>query len=345
MRLALTAALSIAAAFLGAGAVNSQTRSDPPAGAPVLEIPLACKYGEDCWIGAYYDENRGPGLTDFLCGTFTYEQHNGTDFMVRDRARISEGVPVLASAPGRVRGVRDEMQDVDVSIAGPDSVKGRECGNAVVVENGNGWETQYCHMRRGSVAVKPGDQIKTGDTLGLVGMSGLSSYPHVHLSVRKDGKDVDPFYGRPDAPACGTRERGEATPLWSKAARVALGYGAGSIFNVGVAAEQPSLSKVVSGSLRGTVVPKDAPLVASWMQVQGVSKGDRYRMAILDPAGRVFVEQSDTSKDDKINNFQLIGRKMPPGGFSPGHYRAEFRWTRARDGHEDARTLDFDVTP
>jgi D-3-phosphoglycerate dehydrogenase len=48
-------------------------------------------------------------------------------------------------------------------------IAGRECGNGVVIAHEDGWETQYCHMRRGSVAVQPGERVARGQTLGLVG--------------------------------------------------------------------------------------------------------------------------------------------------------------------------------
>ena len=72
-------------------------------------------------------------------------------------------------------------------------LKGRECGNGVVLRHKGGWETQYCHLKQGSVLVKSGQEVWAGQELGFVGQSGKAAFPHVHLSVRKDGKVVDPF--------------------------------------------------------------------------------------------------------------------------------------------------------
>ena len=69
---------------------------------------------------------------------------------------------------------------------------------------------QYCHMMRGSIAVKTGDPIATGQTLGLVGLSGRTEFPHVHLQVMKDRKVIDPFVGLGQNAKCGL---GKA-PLW-----------------------------------------------------------------------------------------------------------------------------------
>ena len=87
------------------------------------------------------------------------------------------------------------MLDGDISQAGHEVVKGRGCGNSVAVNHGGGWETYYCHLRRGSLTVRRDQRVEKGDKLGFVGSSGLAEFPHVHLGVRKDGKVIDPFVG------------------------------------------------------------------------------------------------------------------------------------------------------
>ncbi len=106
---------------------------------------------------------------------------------------IAEGVDVIAAAAGKVAGIRDGIPDVRYGPDNADSVKGRECGKGVVLRHDDGWETQYCHLREGSVTVERGQQVMAGDILGEVGMSGRAQFPHVHLSVRRDGKVIDPF--------------------------------------------------------------------------------------------------------------------------------------------------------
>jgi murein DD-endopeptidase len=56
-------------------------------------------------------------------------------------------------------------------------------GNHVIVDIGNGLFAFYAHMQPGSVRVKPGDHVRRGDTLGLVGNSGNSSEPHLHFHL------------------------------------------------------------------------------------------------------------------------------------------------------------------
>src|SRR5258705_6265720 len=124
-----------------------------------LEVPLACRFGEACFIQQFFDHDPGPGAKDYRCGPMSYDDHDGVDLRVPTLAAQKKGVAVLAAAAGTVRGARDGMEDVNVAIAGSDSVKGRECGNGVVIAHAGRWETQYCHMAQSSVRVRTGQQL------------------------------------------------------------------------------------------------------------------------------------------------------------------------------------------
>lgn len=55
-------------------------------------------------------------------------------------------------------------------------------GNFVVISHQNGTQTLYAHMQKSIVSV--GDKVKTGDTIGYVGVSGMTTGPHLHFEVR-----------------------------------------------------------------------------------------------------------------------------------------------------------------
>ncbi len=159
-----------------------------------LEMPLRCVASETCWIINYVDVDPTPGRRDYRCGWLSYDGHKGTDIAIRDLRTMSQGVAVVAAAGGRVLGIRDGMEDVNVKkIGGPEALKGKDCGNGVLIKHARGWSSQYCHMRKGSIAVAKGDAVTTGQRLGLVGLSGRTEFPHIHITVRKNGKVVDPF--------------------------------------------------------------------------------------------------------------------------------------------------------
>jgi peptidoglycan hydrolase-like protein with peptidoglycan-binding domain len=63
-------------------------------------------------------------------------------------------------------------------------------GLLVTVAHGSGVRTMYAHLSR--VAVRVGQAVRTGQTIGRVGASGLASGPHLHFEVRVRGAAVDP---------------------------------------------------------------------------------------------------------------------------------------------------------
>lgn len=67
-------------------------------------------------------------------------------------------------------------------------------GNQVVIEHADGHYSQYAHLS--SLSVSSGQQVGTGDEIGLVGSTGNSTGPHLHFEVRTGpdyGSDIDPL--------------------------------------------------------------------------------------------------------------------------------------------------------
>lgn len=63
-------------------------------------------------------------------------------------------------------------------------------GNHVVINHGFGYQTLYGHMSR--ILVRPGQKVKRGELIGLVGSTGRSTGPHVHYEVIKNGEKINP---------------------------------------------------------------------------------------------------------------------------------------------------------
>jgi hypothetical protein len=67
-------------------------------------------------------------------------------------------------------------------------------GNHVRINHGYGYMTLYGHMSK--IMVRPGQRVKRGDVIGLVGNTGKSVGPHLHYEVHKNGEAINPvnFY-------------------------------------------------------------------------------------------------------------------------------------------------------
>jgi len=143
----------------------------------------------------YVDHDPTTGIQDYEGGASALDGHRGTDIPAFNFREMDKGVKVFAAAPGVVTEVKYDKYDRNASIPGPDS------GNFVVVRHFNDTtESQYNHFRTNSVLVEVGDTLSRGDLIGLVGSSGSSLLPHLHLEMGEyddlGGYTVrDPWHG------------------------------------------------------------------------------------------------------------------------------------------------------
>jgi murein DD-endopeptidase MepM/ murein hydrolase activator NlpD len=63
-------------------------------------------------------------------------------------------------------------------------------GNFVVITHHSGYRTLYAHMN--VIRTRPGTYVRTGERIGDVGTTGLSTGPHLHFTVYKNGVTVNP---------------------------------------------------------------------------------------------------------------------------------------------------------
>lgn len=69
-------------------------------------------------------------------------------------------------------------------------------GQMVEINHGNGLATRYGHNK--ALLVRPGELVRKGQAIALLGSTGRSTGPHVHLEVHKNGEPVDPGHYFPD---------------------------------------------------------------------------------------------------------------------------------------------------
>ena len=100
----------------------------------------------------------------------TLEFHPGMDFSAE------QGTPIYCTGDGYVERADNLAQGY---------------GNHVVINHDFGYRTLYGHMSR--IAAKPGQKVKRGQLIGYVGSTGLSTAPHIHYEVIRNGEKVNPI--------------------------------------------------------------------------------------------------------------------------------------------------------
>lgn len=105
---------------------------------------------------------------------------------------LTYGTPVLAPCRGEVAKVVDEHPDMTV----PEMDRRYLPGNFVAIDCGD-FVVILAHLRRGSISVAGGDQVQVGDALGVMGNSGNSSEPHLHVHAQSGLPDDAPLGGEP----------------------------------------------------------------------------------------------------------------------------------------------------
>jgi murein DD-endopeptidase MepM/ murein hydrolase activator NlpD len=286
-----------------------------------LGLPLACEPGRTCFVQNHFDHDAGPGAADFTCRSRTYDGHDGIDLRVRNVAAMRVGVDVIASAAGTVKAARDG--EPERLLADDERAPaGRECGNGVVLDHGGGWETQYCHLARGSISVAVGDRVATGDRLGRVGLSGQTQFPHVHLAVRRDGAEVDPFAVDAPSGACG----GGAS-LWAPAVAAALADPPAVVLDAGFAAGPVSLDEAELGEVPLPTLGGDA--IVAWVRAMGLDAGDVVTVRLVDPDGNeVATNEAPPLERPKARHVLFAGKRMRGGGLRSGTWRLRYTVTR-----------------
>lgn len=302
--------------------VRQPSRAVQPAAANSFSLskPVECHIGRDCFVQQFVDIDPGADALDFTCGPLSYNDHTGVDIRLRNEAMMRAGIAVVAARDGIVVATRDGMQDIDVTRIGRETVRGRDCGNAVFIDHGDDWQTRYCHMRQGSVAVSKGQVVKVGQKLGLVGMSGAAQFPHLHIGVSRNNQNIDPFRGLNPVAACG----GDYVTLWDTQAAGELAYQPGGILDAGLLDRQLTIDEAYDGDLPRDMLNRKGQALVIWYTIFGIRQGDEVSVSIIGPDGNAVSSQKmSPHPKNQAQWFAFSGRRTPPDGFAPGVYRGE----------------------
>ncbi|MCH2546291.1 MAG: M23 family metallopeptidase [Alphaproteobacteria bacterium] len=292
-----------------------------PAYAIEIAMPVECEMGTKCVVQNYVDHDSAKGdkaYNDFTCGHLSYDGHKGTDIRAVDESVMNTSISVLAVADGVVLGKRDGVKDRAPVI------KNQECGNGVRISHADGWTTQYCHMKNGSVTVKKGQKVTTGDVLGKIGLTGNTEFPHVHLSIEKDGKHIDPYSGTALGEPCSIEN---LKPLWSAEAAKQLAYKPTGLLGGGFTNKEIKANDLAKGLHHNTSLSGKEPVLIFWVNMYGVQRGDTAHLSLHNPSGEVVVEKSNGIENNRATQNYFIG-KINKQGWPAGKYTGKLRLER-----------------
>ncbi len=137
----------------------------------------------------YFDENgqslrraflKAPVAYKYISSGFTTGMRYVSAFNISTRHRA---IDYAANYGTPVRAVADGV----VTFAGWQGSFGRK----VSIRHNSTYSTNYAHMSK--IAVRAGERVKQGDVIGYVGSSGLSTGPHVHYELVRNGVKVNPL--------------------------------------------------------------------------------------------------------------------------------------------------------
>lgn len=262
--------------------------------------------------------------TDPACFNRTYDGHKGTDIAVPDGSAMDKGVNVLTAMDGTVQKIRDGESDrwATKEVLEQTKKDRKECGNAILIDHGNGLQSLYCHLKKNSIRVKPNQKVKEGEIIAQVGLSGFTQFPHLHFGIIWEGGIVDPFTGQNNTGTCGVQKN----KLWHK--DLVFDYQPLSIYGAGFSNTLPKLERLDKNSQSPKSILSNSDLLAFWVTMFGVREGDKITLEIKDPNGKIFARQEIEQPATRARQLYFTGRKLNGNPLKEGVYTGHVTVTR-----------------
>ena len=276
----------------------------------VLESPdfgptLAGTLGEDFYLVNYVDQGPVDVVTDWACGSKSYDGHRGVDLTLRSFAQMDAGVPVLAPAPGRISEATDDQYDRNKSWT-----NGGGLANYVTIDHPNGLRTFYGHLRRNSITVEVGQAVAAGDTLGLVGSAGTSDHPHLHFQVMDGTEVLDPYAGSCSSPVS----------LWAVQEPYQDRF---AFIDGGVTTVAMNLDVAKDPPPRADTVFSSAGRLSVWIHLANVSAGTRTVYRFIAPDGSEAASRTWANRNTYSMSWWWITQDIQGILSSPGTWTVE----------------------
>jgi len=168
--------------------------------------------GDTKELNQHHDTPNQRFAFDFLGVDENGKTRKGADETNEDY--LAFGREILAPADGLVTDVLDGVRDNSPGSMNPYSA----LGNAVFIQHSENEVSVLAHLKRKSITVKAGDNVKKGQVIGLCGNSGNSSEPHLHYHLQntpiiQDGSGIKCFFQKSPADSNKTESKADYSPI------------------------------------------------------------------------------------------------------------------------------------
>lgn len=290
-----------------------------------LQFPVNCQLNNDCFILSYPSH---PDNLDYSCGTLTQEKYPATNIALANEKQMTKGFEVVAVADGVVKKVTGTIQDIPYKEKhNPEYALNNDiCGNGIVIDHNNGWQSFYCYLKQASIKVLPETKVKAGQVIALVGQSGYVGMPMLGFTIASNGQSMDPFMSKSTLEPC---SKEPSSQMWQEP----IAYKPHGVIDSGFTRRSVELVDVISADpVLEEPLTKDDNIMIFWTQAYGVQDNDLEVVSIYKPDKTLFFISDNAVDARNLMYVSSNGRKLTKGGFETGMWTAKY--SVQRNGQE-----------
>ncbi len=279
-----------------------------------LAFPVACTIMSDCWVTNHVDMRGTTNLSeDYMCGKKTIPQSKLTHISLGSLSQAEKNYAVIAVADGEV----ESAENV-----------GGYCGNRIVLSHDSGWKSSYCHLKPNSFVIRAGQDVKRGQIMAALGMSGRTEWPRLAFGLTRNGMVFDPFSGRTAIEGCDTQSK----PLWVGGMNPP--YEPAHVTTIGFTKRFPTNQDIMDGLLSAQSETTEIRRLSLWGMLMNTMPNDRITLKIETPDGRILKEESLTIENNKryFPIYLTVSRNHRI--WDAGQYRGIITITRNVNGND-----------
>lgn len=185
-------------------------------------------------------------------------------------------------------------------------------------------------MLKDSITIKENQEVKKGQVLGFVGLSGKTEFPHLHITVKRNNIVLDPFLGTEPSINynCNNSSQTDKASLWDDATYAKLKYIDTAILNFYTTTKIPTKFLARTGQYRESTIDKNSKNIILWADIMGVQKGDNILFEIVDTNGNNVFKSIQEVPKKYVLYFIYAGERLNKNKFSKGEYTSKLTLTR-----------------